>query len=106
MNGVIDPRPMTSYSTFIVTLSLAATVSELQPLEICLNSIRPRFDHFRSREGQANGVIGPGIHDFLFNFNSNHGPKCKRFEVTAIRNMRDFVRLTSPGHSRSKPMPV
>ena len=80
----LDPRPMTSYSTFIVTLSLAATVSELQPYEICLNSIGPRFRHFRSREGQANGVTRPANHDFLFNFNSNHEAKYHRLEDTAF----------------------
>ena len=78
----LDPRPMTSYSTFIVTLSLVATVSELQPYEICLNSIGPRFRHFRSREGQANGVTRPANHDFLFNFNSNHGSPFRRYIKT------------------------
>ena len=30
------------------------------------------------------------MYDFLFNFNGNHGPICKRFQVTALRNMRDL----------------
>ena len=43
------------------------------------------------------------MYDFLFNFNGNHGPICKRFQVTALRNMRDLA-LTSPGHSTSNPI--
>ena len=39
---------------------------------------------------KANGAICESIYDFLFNFNGNHGPICKRFQVTALRNMRDL----------------
>ena len=62
------------------------------------------FDLSRSLQVKANAAIWKSIHDFLFNFNGKYGPICKRFEVTALRNMRDLD-LTSPGHSRSKPMP-
>ena len=31
-----------------------------------------------------------GVYDFLFNFNGNHGPICKRFQVTSLRNMHDL----------------
>ena len=30
------------------------------------------------------------IYDFLFTFNGNHGAIWKRFQVTALRNMRDL----------------
>ena len=60
------------------------------------------FDLSRSLYVKANCVIWESIHDFLFNFNSNHDPNCKRFEVTALGNMLDLP-LTSPGHSTSKP---
>ena len=62
------------------------------------------FDLSRSLQVKSNAAIWKSIHDFLFNFNGNYGPICKRFQVTALRNMRDLD-LTSPGHSRSKPMP-
>ena len=61
------------------------------------------FDLSRSLQVKANGAIWKIIHDFLFNVNGNHGPICKRFQVTALRNMSDLD-LTYPGHSRSKPM--
>ena len=79
-----EREPMTSYSTLIVNLALSPSISELQPSEICLTSIGPRFDLFRSREVQANGTIWTATHDFLFNFNSDHRPKCHRFEDTAF----------------------
>ena len=59
------------------------------------------FDLSRSLQVKSNAAIWKSIHDFLFNFNGNYGPICKRFQVTALRNMRDLD-LTSPGHSRSK----
>ena len=48
------------------------------------------FDLSRSLKVKANGAISKSMYDFLFNFNGNHGPICKRFQVTALRNMRDL----------------
>ena len=39
---------------------------------------------------KANAVSWKSIYDFLFNFNGNHDPICKRFHVTALRNMLDL----------------
>ena len=50
---------------------------------------------------KANAVSWKSIYDFLFNFNGNHGPICKCFHVTALRNMLDL----DFDLSRSKPMP-
>ena len=44
----------------------------------------------RSLQVKANGAIWKSIYDFLFNFNGNHGPICKRFQVTALWNMLDL----------------
>ena len=85
-----EREPMTSYSTLMVTFSLYASVSKLQPSEICLTSVGPHFDLFRSCEVQANGDSRPATHDFLFDINSNLGPICIRFRVTAPRIMLDF----------------
>ena len=54
-----EREPMTSYSTLMVTFSLYARVSKLQPSEICLTSVGPHFDLFRSCEVQANGDSKP-----------------------------------------------
>ena len=48
------------------------------------------FDLSRSLQVKANSAIWKSIHDFLFNFNGNYGPICKRFQDTALRNMRDL----------------
>ena len=39
---------VTSYSTLMVTMDLCASVSKLQPSEICLKCAWPRFDLWRS----------------------------------------------------------
>ena len=75
---------MTSYSTLMVTMDLLS-VSKLQP-----SVAWPRFWPLRSLQVKANAAIWKSIHDFLFNFNGKYGPICKRFEVTALRNMRDL----------------
>ena len=81
---------MTSYSTLIVTMALFASVSKLQPSEICVTLILTSPGHSRSKP------MAPfeRASDFLFNFNGNHGPICKRFQVTALRNMLEIC-LTS-----------
>ena len=38
---------MTSYSTLMVTMELSASVSKLQPSEICLTSILTSYGHSR-----------------------------------------------------------
>ena len=48
------------------------------------------FDLSRSLQVKANGVIWKSIYDFLFNFNGNYRPICKRFQVTALWNMLDL----------------
>ena len=48
------------------------------------------FDLSRSPQVKANGAIWKSIYDFLFNFNGNRGPICKRFQVTALWNMLDL----------------
>ena len=40
---------MTSYSTLMVTMDLSASVSKLQPSEICVTSILTSPGHFRSK---------------------------------------------------------
>ena len=40
---------MTSYSTLMVTMDLSASVSKLQPSEICLTSILTSPDHSKSK---------------------------------------------------------
>ena len=40
---------MTSYSTLMVTMDLSASVSKLQPSEICLTSILTSQGHSRSK---------------------------------------------------------
>ena len=77
---------MTSYSTLMVTMALSASVSKLQPSEICVTSLWPL--PVTLRQSQLRHL--KSIYDFLFNINSNHGPICKRFQVTALRNMRDL----------------
>ena len=52
------------------------------------------FDLSRSLQVKANAAISKSIHDFLFNFNGNYGPICKRFQVTALWNMLEMC-LTS-----------
>ena len=76
----------TSYSTLMVTMALSASVSKLQPSEICVTSIFTPPGHSRPKP------MAPfeRASDFLFNFNGNHDPNCKRFHVTALRNMRDL----------------
>ena len=44
-------------------------------------------DHFWR---QIPNTIWKSIYDFLFNFNGNRGPICKRFQVTALWNMLDL----------------
>ena len=48
------------------------------------------FDLSRSLQVKANGTIRKSMYDFLFKCNGNHGPICKRFEVTALRNKLDL----------------
>ena len=48
------------------------------------------FDLSRSLNVNANGAIWKSIYDFLFKFNGHLGPICKRFQVRALRNMRDL----------------
>ena len=38
----------------------------------------------------GHGATWKSIYDFLFNFTGNHGTICKRFQVTALRNMIDL----------------
>ena len=52
------------------------------------------FHLSRSLQVKANAAIWKIIHDFLFNFNGNYGPICKRFQVTALWNMHEMC-LTS-----------
>ena len=55
--GHSSPKPMapferasmTSYSTLMVTMELSASVSKLQPSEICVTSILTSQGHSRSR---------------------------------------------------------
>ena len=76
----LERASMNSYSTLLVTMALSASVSKLQPFEICLTS----FDLSRSLKVKANGAICKSMYDFLFNFNSNHDAKCHRLEDTAL----------------------
>ena len=48
------------------------------------------FDLSRSFQVKANGAIRKSMYDFLFNFNGIQGPIYRRFQVTALRNMRDL----------------
>ena len=48
------------------------------------------FDLSRSLQVKANAAIRKSMYDFLFNFNGNHGPICKRFQVTTLWNRLDL----------------
>ena len=90
-------RPsMTSYSTLMVTMALPVGVSKLQPSEICVTSILTSPGHSRSKpmapfeRASMTSYSTLMVTMALFNFNGNHGPICKRFQVTALRYMRDL----------------
>ena len=53
-------------------------------------SLWPRKGFSRSLQVTATGALWKSIYNFLFNFNGNHGPICKGFQVTALRNMLDL----------------
>ena len=77
--------------------------------EMCLTSILTSQGH----SVKANAAIWKSIHDFLFNFNGNYGPICKRFQVTALRNMRDLdfdlsrsLQVKANGHLEHPWLPI
>ena len=89
---------MTSYSTLMVTMDLSASVSKLQPSEICVTSILTSPGHSRSKPmapfGRAFMTSYPTLLVTMALSASVSKLQPSEIGVTSI--------LTSPGHSRSK----
>ena len=80
-----ERESVTSYSTLMVTMDLSASISKLQPSEICMTSILTSQGHSRSKP------MPPFERESVTSYSTlDHGPICKRFQVTALRNMRDL----------------
>ena len=86
-------REMTSYSILMVTLALSASVSKLQPPP------RNTLDLLLTSSGHVSSKpMAPFEREPMTSYSIfNHGPICKRFQVTALQKMLDLV-LTSFGH--------
>ena len=91
---------MTSYSTLMVAMALSASVSKLQPSEICMTSILTSPGHSRSKPMAPFERASMTFYSTLMVTMTLSASISKlqpsEIGVTSI--------LTSPGHSRSKPM--
>ena len=107
--GHSSPKPMapferasmTSYSTIMVTVDLSASVSKLQPSEICLTSILTSPGHPRSKP------MAPFERASMTSYSTLMVTMELSASVSKLQPSEICVTsiLTSQGHSRSRPMP-
>ena len=107
--GHSSPKPMapferasmTSYSTLMVTVDLSASVSKLQPSEICLTSIVTSPGHPRSKP------MAPFERASMTSYSTLMVTMELSASVSKLQPSEICVTsiLTSQGHSRSRPMP-
>ena len=91
---------MTSYSTLMVVMALSASVSKLQPSDICVTSILTSPCHSRSK------LMAPFERASMTSYSTlmvTMGLLASVFKLQPSEICLTSI-LTSPGHSRSKPM--
>ena len=91
---------MTSYSTLLVIMALSASVSKLQPSEICVTSILTAPGHSRSK------LMAPFERASMTSYSTLMVTMALTASVSKLQPSEICVTsiLTSPGQSRSKPM--
>ena len=91
---------MTSYSTLMVIMALSASVSKLQPSEICVTSILTSPGHSRSK------LMAPFERASMTSYSTLMVTMALSASVSKLQPSEICVTwiLISPGHSRSKPM--
>ena len=91
---------MTSYSTLMVNMALSASVSKLQPSEICVTSILTSPGHSKSMP------MAPFARASMTSYSTLMVTMALSASVSKLQPSEIGVTsiLTSPGHSRSKPM--
>ena len=96
----VERASMTSYSTLMVTMTLSASVSTLQPSEICLTSILTSPGHSRSKP------MAPFGRASMTSYSTLMVTMALTASVSKLQPSEICLTsiLTSPGHSRSKPM--